>query len=144
VYGHSSARDQRKARGRPLRGRKSVAQAAGDHSIYFKKLLAFPRARMMRISSDCRKAAAIIRAMVVIGRGRRPSSQQADDPCRAIKIVALTGQLCATLQQTPDCNRTRYSKSACRGPGKYGSAGLQALAARADRFSAIFALNQPA
>jgi hypothetical protein len=67
------------------------------------------------------------------GRGRRPSSQQADDPCRAIKIVALTGQLCATLQQTPDRNRTRYSKSACRGPGKYGSAGLLPLATRADR-----------
>ena len=32
------------------------------------------------------------------GRGRRPSSQRADDPCRAIKIVALTGQLCATPQ----------------------------------------------
>ena len=30
------------------------------------------------------------------GRGRRPSSQQADDPCRAIEIVALAGQLCTT------------------------------------------------
>src|SRR5262245_12528415 len=33
------------------------------------------------------------------GRGRRPSLQQADDPCRAIKIVTLTGQLYATISK---------------------------------------------
>jgi hypothetical protein len=48
-------------------------------------------------------------------RGRRPSSKQADDPCRAIEIVALTGQLYATDQLTPDDDCTRYSRSACWG-----------------------------
>jgi hypothetical protein len=43
------------------------AQAASHHSIYFKKLLTFPRIRIRRISSGCRKAAAIIHAMVVSG-----------------------------------------------------------------------------
>jgi hypothetical protein len=37
--------------------------------------------------------------------------EQADDPGRAIEIVALTGQLCAAGQLTPDRDRTRYSKS---------------------------------
>jgi hypothetical protein len=41
--------------------------------------------------------------------------KQVDDPCRAIKIVALTGQLCATDQLTPDRERTRYSKNASGG-----------------------------
>jgi hypothetical protein len=54
--------------------------------------------------------------------GRRPSSKQADDPCRTIEIVALTGQLCATDQLTPDHDCTRYSKSARLGPYKYGTA----------------------
>ena len=43
-----------------------------------------------------------------------PSTQikQADDPCRVIEIVALTGQLYATNKETPYRDRTRYSKSA--------------------------------
>jgi hypothetical protein len=41
--------------------------------------------------------------------------KQADDPCRTIKIVTLTGHLCTTDQLTPDRNRTRYSKNVCRG-----------------------------
>jgi hypothetical protein len=55
-------------------------------------------------------------AAVEFVRGRRPSSKQADDPCRAIEIVApKTGQLCATAQVTPDLDCTRYSRSAGRG-----------------------------
>lgn len=42
--------------------------------------------------------------------GNKPTT-----PCRTIKIVALTGQLCATDQLTPDRDRTRYSKNAWRG-----------------------------
>lgn len=52
-----------------------------------------------------------------VGWGRRPSSKQADDPGRAIKIVALTGQLYATVQLTPDHDCTRYSKNAWRRTG---------------------------
>jgi hypothetical protein len=48
----------------------------------------------------------------LFGWGRRPCLQQADDPCRAIKIVAHSGQLYATGRQTPDRDRTRYSNRA--------------------------------
>jgi len=43
-----------------------------------------------------------------------PSTEikQADDPCRVIEIVALTGQLYATNKETPYRDRTRYSKTA--------------------------------
>jgi hypothetical protein len=43
----------------------------------------------------------LIAALRLIGWGRRPSSQQADDPRRAIEIVALTGQLYATDSKRP-------------------------------------------
>ncbi len=59
--------------------------------------------------------------------------KQADDPCRAIKIVALTGQLCATDQLTPDRHRTRYSKSALgagRVPTRLSRMGLESAAPR--------------
>jgi hypothetical protein len=38
-------------------------------------------------------------------------------PCRAIEIVAHGGQLYAAIQETPYCDRTRYSKSARAVPG---------------------------
>lgn len=59
--------------------------------------------------------------------------KQADDPCRAIKIVALTGQLCATDQLTPDRDRTRYSKNARGGravPARLSRMGLESAAPR--------------
>jgi hypothetical protein len=51
-----------------------------------------------------------------------PSSEfaTADGPCRAIEIVARSGQLYATDQLTPDRDCTRYSKSASEGRYKYG------------------------
>jgi len=54
--------------------------------------------------------AIITNAAVRVG----PSTEikQADDPCRAIEIVALTGQLYATNKETPYRDRPRYSKSA--------------------------------
>jgi len=61
------------------------------------------------------------------GWGRRPRWKPADDPCRAIKIVALAGQLYATGQLTPDRDRKRYSKNARHGAGQILSAAAALL-----------------
>jgi len=65
---------------------------------------------------------------LLCGWGRRPSSQQADDPGRAIEIVALTGQLYATDSKRPiatACATQKVPRSAGIGgrslfiPGRY-------------------------
>ena len=66
--------------------------------------------------------------LLLCGWGRRPSSQQADDPGRAIEIVALTGQLYATDSKRPiatACATQKVPRSAVFGgrssfiPGRY-------------------------